>query len=399
MLRSIGAANGSMPAVVFLGAALFALLPISTDLYLPALPALRNDLGIIDAWSQLTLSAFVIGFGFGQIAYGPLSDRFGRRPVLLAGLVLYTASGIACMLAPVVEVLVAARLIQGFGACSGMVLTRAIIRDLYEPQQGARVLSWISLLFVFVPLLAPVVGGYITVWFGWRANFAVLVVCGLGMLASVWVLLAETNRHRDPSATDLRRMAANAAMIWKNRTFAGFAIAYMFSYSGLFCYLSASAFVLVDAFGVRPDRFGFWLMIGVAGVISGSWSATRLTARIPLPRLLMVGAVFCSGGALAMLLLALAGVMHPLAVVGPMAVYLIGHGINTPVCMSAAVGPFLKLAGTASALLGFAQFALAAVAGQIVTRVQDGTAVPLALAVTLCAAGILVVGKAVERQK
>jgi DHA1 family bicyclomycin/chloramphenicol resistance-like MFS transporter len=374
--------------IVFI-AGLFSLLAVASDLYLPALPALRRDLGASDAQAQLTLSALVVGFGVAQLAYGPFSDRFGRRPVLLAGLAVFILASIAAMLAPTIETLVGARFLQGVGACSGQVIGRAIVRDVYEPVRGARTLAQIFLVLGLAPLFGPLLGGYLAVWFGWRATFAFLVLCGIAVWAASWRLLAETNRNLDPSATDLATLAANARRIVTNATFVGYAACYTFTYCGLFAFLSAAPFVLIEVLGVPPERFGLWFMIGVAGNLSGAYFCSRLTQRFALPRLLAIGACASASGGLTMLGLALAGVAHPLAIIGPMALYLFGHAFTSPVCMAVAVGPFPKNAGLASALLGFIQLGIGAVSGQVLMRLHDGTTRPLAIAVALFACSLL----------
>jgi DHA1 family bicyclomycin/chloramphenicol resistance-like MFS transporter len=372
-------------AVVLFGTTIFALLPISTDLYLPALPALRTAFGDSGALAQLTLSAFVVGFGLAHLVTGPLSDRFGRRPLLLAGLSLYFMASLGCALAADLTMLIAFRFLQGVGCCSGSVMSRAIIRDLYEPRRGAHVFSLITIAFTAVPMLAPVIGGALTAQFGWRANFLGLLGYAAFALAATWWLLAETNRHRDPLATDPVRLAGNFALIARDTTFRTFTLCGMFSYMGLFTYLSLSPFVLVEAFGVAPEHFGYWFMAGVVGHACGALSCSRLVRHIPLQRLLVLSAAITTTGAVAMLGLAVAGVAHPLGVIGPMFVYLMGHGITSPLCMTGAVGPFPKLAGTASALFGFIQAAVAAMVGQLAMQFYDGTALPLAVTVTVAA--------------
>lgn len=371
-------------AVVLFGAAIFSLLPISTDLYLPALPAIRRAFADSGALVQMTLSAFVIGFGVAHLFMGPLSDRYGRRPALLGGLVIYVIATIGCALAPNLVTLIAFRVLQGVGACGGSVMSRAIIRDLYEPARGAYVFSLITVAFTVIPMVAPLLGGSLTVWFGWRAAFLCLLAFSVLVLAATWTLLGETNRHRDPTATDPRRLAENFRHIAGNRSFRYYLLCCMFSYTGLFTYLSLSPFVLVEALGVPPEHYGLWFILGVLGHACGAFSCNRLVRFIPLPRLLIISASITSLGALAML--ALSGIAHPLAVMGPMFLYLFGHGITSPLCMTGAVGPFPKLAGTASALFGFIQSAVAATVGQIAMRAYDGTALSLAWAVVITAA-------------
>jgi DHA1 family bicyclomycin/chloramphenicol resistance-like MFS transporter len=293
------------------------------------------------------------------------------------------------MLAPSIETLVAARFLQGVGACSATVMGRAIVRDLFDPARGARALAQVFFLLGLAPMFGPLLGGYLTVWLGWRAPFGVLLTAGVVLWLASWRLLHETNRHPDPTATDFRTLAANAGRIVTHRAFVGYAACFTFTYCGLFAFLSASAFVLIEVLGVPPERYGLWFMLAVAGNMSGAYVCSRLTHRLSLARLLAIGATVTTGGGLAMLALALGGVSHPLAIVLPISAYLFGHSFTSPVCMAAAVGPFPQMAGLASALLGFIQLATGAVAGQVLMRLHDGTTRPLAAGVALFACGVL----------
>ena len=324
-----------------------------------------------------------------QLAYGPLSDRYGRRPMLLTGLAVFVCASIAAMLAPSIETLVAARFLQGVGACSATVMGRAIVRDLFDPARGARALAQVFFLLGLAPMFGPLAGGYLTVWFGWRAPFGVLLAAGVVLWVASWRLLAETNRHLDPTATDFAILAANARRIVTHATFVGYAACFTFTYCGLFAFLSASSFVLIEVLGVPPERYGLWFMLAVAGNMTGAYVCSRLTHRLSLARLLGVGATATAAGGVAMLALALGGVAHPLAIVVPIALYLFGHAFTSPVCMAAAVGPFPKMAGLASALLGFIQLATGAVSGQVLMRLHDGTTLPLAAGVAVFACGVL----------
>jgi DHA1 family bicyclomycin/chloramphenicol resistance-like MFS transporter len=293
------------------------------------------------------------------------------------------------MLAPSIEALVAARILQGIGACSAIVMGRAIVRDLFEPARGARALAQVFFLLGLAPMFGPLAGGYLTVWFGWRATFAVLLTAGVVLWLASWRLLHETNRHLDPTATDFLTLAANSGRIVTDGTFVGYAACFTFTYCGLFAFLSASAFVLIEVLGVPPERYGLWFMLAVAGNMSGAYICSRLTHRLSLARLLAVGATVSASGGLAMLALALGGVVHPLAIILPVTAYLFGHAFTSPVCMAAAVGPFPKMAGLASALLGFIQLATGAVSGQILMRFHDGTTRPLAVGVALFGCSVL----------
>lgn len=376
-------------ALIFYCGGIFALLAASSDLYLPALPALRDDFGVTSAQTQLTLSAMVSGFAIAQLAYGPLSDRFGRRPVLLGGLALFVVASLAAMAAPSLEALVAARFVQGMGACSGPVIGRAIVRDLFDPVRGARTLAQISIIISLVPTFAPLVGGYVTVLFGWRATFALLAAVGIAFWIVTWLALAESNRRPDPAATRPLQILRNARVIFRHPTFVAYAVVFMLTYTGIFFYLSASSFVLIESLGVRPQDFGVWFMFPVFGNLIGAFACSRLTRRFSLPTLLGVGAAFEVTAGLAMLALALGGVAHPLAIVAPMFVYLVGHAFINPVCLAAAVGPFPNVAGTASAALGFSQLFVAAILGQLFMRTLDGTTLPLAAGIAAAACLLL----------
>ena len=376
-------------AIAAFTAAVFALLPISTDLHLPALPGLRSDLGISGAEAQLTLSMFVIAFGIAQLFWGPISDRFGRRPALIAGISLYMLASIACMLSPSIEYLVAARFAQGIGACSGQVMARAIVRDLYEPGEGARIMAYMMLLFLLAPLFGPLIGGHLTVSFGWRANFAFLLLFSACVMAATWTLLGETNRNRDPAATSAVQFLGNAKVIWANRTFIGYTLCVTFSYCGVFTFLSAFPFVLKDVFNVPVEHFGWWFMAAVSGNVIGATLCSRLTRRFALADLQALAGVISATGGIAIFLLSGNGSTEPLALIGPMIVYLVGHGITTPICLAAAVGPFPTMAGTASGLLGLTQLLAASIVGQVVLRNYDGTTRALAMGVGIFGVAVL----------
>jgi DHA1 family bicyclomycin/chloramphenicol resistance-like MFS transporter len=398
--RRIGRAGAPHTAsIVVFGAAIFALLPVSTDLYLPALPSIRTAFGDSGPLAQLTLSAFIIGFGAAHLFTGPLSDRFGRRPLLLGGVTIYVLASIGCALAPTIEALIAFRLMQGIGCCAGPVMSRAIIRDLYEPQRGAWVFTLITATFTVVPMFAPLIGGWLATTFGWRATFVALTLFSVTLLAATWMVLGETNVHRDPGATDPERLARNYLLIVRDPVFLGFTLCCMFSYVGLFTYLSLSPFILIEAFGVPATQFGFWFMLGIAGHTVGALFCNRLARFIVIERLLLIGAVITAVGAAALFWLAAIRIAHPLAVMGPMSLYLFGHGFTSPLSMTGAVGPFPKLAGTASALFGFIQSLAAAIVGQIAMRVYDGTAQSIANTIIFAAACLVVTAVIASSQK
>lgn len=382
-----GAGQARGAAVPVIVAIAFALLPLSTDLYLATLPGLRRDFGIGVPQAQLTLSAFVVGFAISQLVYGPLSDRFGRRPVLLGGLLVYVASTFACLAATSIPMLVAARFAQAVGACSGAVIGRAIIRDVYGATGAARMLGYVTAGMAVGPILGPVLGGWIAPRYGWQGAFVVLAGIGAALLAAVALRLPESNADRDPLATRLAPLVGHYRALVRDRRYVGYALTVAFTYAGIFSFVSGSSFVLIEVLGVAPEHFGLLFGGAVTGYVATNLVVARKALQVGVDRLLAAGIALCALGGTTMAVLALAGVHSAAAVVLPMLVFFLGAGFNMPSGMAGALAPYPKSAGVASALLGFLQMAIGAGAGFVVGRFHDGTPVPMALAI--CVAGWL----------
>jgi DHA1 family bicyclomycin/chloramphenicol resistance-like MFS transporter len=361
-----------------------ALGPVSTDLYLPSLPSIGRDLGADVAATQLTLSVFLAAFALVQIPVGPLSDRFGRRPILLSGLAVYALASVACAFAPSIEMLIAARAVQAAGACAGVVLGRAVVRDIYGPDRAARMLAYIGGAVALAPMVGPIIGGLIQSLFGWRWNFGVLATFAVITLALGLGGLPESNTRRDPRALDPSRMVANFGTLLRHRGFLGCALAVAFIYAGLFAFISGASFVLIDGLGVPPDRFGYIFAIVVIGYITGTQIAGRLTMRLGIARMVWLGGSvsLVAGGVMAVLAPLAAGSSWALAAIAaPMACYTMGAGIVMPNGQAGALAPFAHMAGAASALMGFLQMAIAALVGIVFGQIHDGTPLPMALLV------------------
>lgn len=381
------------PASIFtvvLLTALVAFGPVSTDLYLPAMPSLARALATDTARVQLTLSVFLAGYAVSQLVYGPLADRFGRRPVLLAGTALYALAGLACVAAPTVEALIGARFVQAVGACAGAVIARAVVRDVYGRERAAKVLAYMSTAMAMALLTAPMLGGYLVVWAGWRAVFVALAALGGLMLALVAFLLPETN----PASADAAGPGAvtrSYRRLLGSPLFIGYALANGFVFSGLFVFVSAAPFVFIDHLGLSPHRFGVTFAGVIAGYICGNFLTGRLTLRLGLERMLGMGCGTAFAAGLAIAALALLGVDRVAALVAPMFVYLMGMGMVMPNAIAGAVGPFPHMAGAASALLGFLQMSMAGIAGAVVGHLDDGTQVPMAVMIAVMGACGMVV--------
>ncbi|NMG75333.1 multidrug effflux MFS transporter [Aromatoleum diolicum] len=370
-------------ALAVLITALVALGPLSTDFYLPALPAITAALGTDVANTQLTLSVFLIGFAVGQLAYGPLSDRYGRRPVLLFGMVVYALASVACVFAASIETLIAARFLQALGACAGPVLGRAIVRDVYGPHDSARMLSYIGTAMGLAPLVGPVLGGWLTVWFGWRATFVFLSVYSVLLTLTVWRRLDETNHHRDATAARTGKLLGNFATLLRDRRYRGLLTCNALAYAGLFAFISASPFVFIGMFGFTPQGMGLAFGVMVSGYMIGATASGRLSRRLGPERLIRIGTALGAVAGTAMLGLALAGVHHPLAVMIPMWFSACAIGLVMPNAAALGMAPYPQMAGAAASLMGFSQMGLAALAGIFVGHTLADTVVPMALVIAV----------------
>lgn len=364
-----------------------ALGPISTDLYLPSLPAIGADFGVDNAEVQLTLSVFLAGFAFSQLVYGPLSDRFGRRPVILGGLALYLLATLICAFAPGIEVLIFARFVQAVGACVGPVLGRAVVRDIYGRERAARMLSYMGVAMALAPAFGPILGGFLEVWFGWRANFAALAAFAVLTMAGALATLPETNQWKSPDATRPGHIVGNYLSLLRHRSYLGYVIIVACTYSGIFSFISGSAFVLIGVLGLSPDVYGFCFATIVIGYMIGTFCSGRLTVTLGLERLIQLGTTVQVAGGLAGVGLQLAGIVTLPAIVGPVVIFMAGTGLAMPNALAGAIGPFPRIAGSASALLGFCQMGLAALVGIAVGHGSGESAFAMMAAIALVALG------------
>ena len=363
---------------------LVALGPLSTDLYLPSLPTLARVFASDVASVQLTLSVFLAGFACGQIVYGPLSDRYGRRPVLLGGLLLFCVGSLGCVFAESIDRLILARFVQALGACAGPVIGRAVVRDLWGASESARVIAYMGGAMAIGPLLGPTLGGFLTVLFGWQSNFVLLLLVAVVQLAVVARVLGESNVHRDPEATTPARMLANFRRLLADRSYLGYLLTFSFSYSALFAFISASSFVLADRHGLTPQVYGMCFGIVVAGYLIGSVASGRLVRRLGSDGLLARGACLGAVAGVSMAVLEFSGVHGVAAILAPMFFCTVATGLVMPNAIARALAPYPTMAGSASALMGFVQMTLAAGVGIAVGHALAAGAQALAVAVALC---------------
>jgi DHA1 family bicyclomycin/chloramphenicol resistance-like MFS transporter len=347
-------------------AMLTALGPLSMDMYLPSLPDIAHVLGAPVARTQLTISSYLIGFAVGQMIYGPLSDRYGRRPVLLAAVALYLASTLACAAAQSVDLLIAARLLQGISGSGAIVLARAIVRDVYSGVQAARELSLMGSISATAPIVAPMIGGVLQAGFGWRANFICMSVGGLIALLVAARLLPETLRPNNRAGSlSFFSMARGYGTVARHGGFLVYLGIITTTYAGLFAWVSGASVVLQGVYGLSAVTFGFTFALGAAGYMLGAMIATRLVVRLGLDRTIGVGVVVIAAGGLSLALAVATGVPG-LWLVAAMALYLAGVGLAMPQAMAGALTPFPDRAGTAASLMGLVQQAVAAIIAAVI---------------------------------
>lgn len=365
--------------------------PLSTDMYLPSMPDIAVTLRASTAQVQLTISCYLIGFALGQIVYGPLSDRYGRKPVLMVAVSLYCVATALCTAATSIELLIAARGLQALGGCGAIVLARAIVRDLYVGARAGREMAVIAMVMALAPLVAPLIGGVLQTWFGWRAVFVVQMLIGLEAVAMVWWFLPETLQHRAAERVSPLSVLRSYRVIARDRSYLAHLGLVTLAYSGLFVWLSGSSFVLQDLYGLAPTPFGVVFALGSLGFLAGTALAARFVVRSGLGAIIGAGCVALAAGGLIMAAVTAAGLAGPLTLVGGAAVYLLGLGLMLPQATAAALMPFPQRAGAASSLVGFVQQTVASVSGALVGMWLGASAWPLAAPMALfgCAALLL----------
>jgi DHA1 family bicyclomycin/chloramphenicol resistance-like MFS transporter len=353
--------------------------PLSTDLYLSSLPSLVSGFNVPVSTVQLTLSLFVVGFGGAQLIVGPLSDRFGRRPVLLWGLGLYVAASVLCGLAQSIELLIAVRFIQALGCCAGVMIARAVVRDAYPPQDSAKLLARASTWISLAPIIGPIIGSYLQVAFGWRAAFGALGIFSACVMAACILHLPETNQHKNPQATNIAGLLANYRLVLGSREFWLNVTPGALSYGGIFMFISGSSFVLIEVLGVPTQWFGYCFALGVSGYMTGTLICRRLLKTISGEQALRIGTACSLTAGIYFLVATLLGFWHWAVVVLAMFLAMASHGINFPVSQAGSVSPFPKQAGTAAGLMGAVMMGFAFIIGSIVGATHNGTLYPLAI--------------------
>lgn len=370
--------------VTLLGALIVALGPMSMALYTPAMPEIARDLATSDAAVQFTVPVFFAGFAFAQILIGPLADAFGRRPVTLFLLSIYLAASVVAAIAPSIEILLGARLLQGIGCAVGFAISRAIIRDLFDAESSARIMNLIVVVLAAGPSAAPFLGGIVIELMGWHAVFWAMVALGSAATVLVFFLLSETG---SPDTSQLRpkALAATYARILTNRCFLLASLVVGGTNGVIYAQATLLSFVLIGEVGLSPKAFGISMIMQTGMFFLGSVTVRLLLRRVSAARLVPVGLALVGAASIAFPVLFL---MYPpslLTVMGPVAVFCYGIAFTLPAMMTAAMRPFPQSAGAASSMLGFIQTGSGMAGGLIGSLFADPT---LALVTVVPAMGL-----------
>ncbi|WP_406386498.1 multidrug effflux MFS transporter [Streptomyces sp. NBC_01618] len=371
---------------------LTALPPLSMDMYLPALPAVTESLHAPAATVQLTLTACLTGMALGQVVVGPMSDRWGRRRPLLLGMIVYVVATAICVFAPTTELLIGFRLLQGLAGAAGIVIARAVVRDMYDGVEMARFFSTLMLISGVAPIVAPLIGGQVLRFTDWRGIFAVLTVVGVVLTLVVWKWLHETlppqDRHTGGIGDALRTMRGLLA----DRVFAGYMIAGSLAFAALFAYVSASPFVVQEIYGASPQTFSLLFGVNSVGlIIVGQINGKVLVGRISLDKALAFGlsVIVLAAAALLLMTTGVFGDVGLVPVAAGLFVLMSAMGLAMPNTNAQALMRTKHAAGSASALLGTSSFLIGAVASPLVGIAGEGTAVPMAVVQLVCAVGAM----------
>ena len=365
-------------ALTLLLASLTAIGPLSTDMYVPSLPAIGSALHASTEQVQLTISSYLLGFAAGQILYGPVSDRFGRKPVIMTALVLYGLGSIVCATTQSIEMLAAVRFVQALGGAGAIVLARAVVRDLYSGVRAGRELSLMGSIQALAPILAPVIGGGLQTVFGWRASFILLVIFALTVGTATARLLPETLHKPTPGPFSLAAMGRLFGSVLIHRSFLAHLGIVITTFVGLYAWVSGSSIVIKGIYGLSPLAFGATYAIGSSGYLLGTNIAVRVVMRHGLDRMIGIGTALMAAGGLMMVAVVTLGLANVIWLVAGMTIYLTGMGISMPQTLAGAITPFHDRAGTASSLLGFSQQSTASIAAAIIGAYLGSSAWPVA---------------------
>ncbi|MCI5105941.1 MAG: multidrug effflux MFS transporter [Pseudomonadales bacterium] len=346
------------------------------QILLPALPVIKDSFTVSTDVAQLTLSLSMMAIAFGTLVYGPMSDKYGRKPVMLAGLIVTLAGSLFCYFANSIETLILGRFVQAFGGAVGLVLARAIVRDVYGAEQAARVIATLVMVMVVIPMLSPALGGELMTRFGWHSVFVVIAVLSVALILLLGFKLPETLENPVPFQ-GVTAMLGTFVTLFRSRAFCGYAFCVTFVSVVFFSFISAAPEIMVSVLGRPPTEYGYYFIMVPAGFMLGNYIARHFGKSTGMNRMIGLGASIALFGIALAVLLQLLGWHKPIALFAPISLAVFGNGITLPNAQAAAINEFPEFAGSASGLTGFLQMAFSGVAAQLVAVIFNGTVYPL----------------------
>lgn len=364
--------------------AIGALTPLAIDMYLPAMPAIARDLGVSAGDVQFTMTAYTAGFALGQLLHGPLADSYGRRPILMAGVLFFGVAAVLSATTTGIDALTYIRAAQGFAGAAAAVIIQAVVRDMFDREDFARTMSFITLVMIVAPLLAPMIGGYLSLWFGWRSIFWVLAAFAALVITLVYFKIPETLAPENRQPLRLRTTLRNYARLLSNPTALGLMLSGAFSFSGMFVFLTAGSFVYIDIYGVPPEKFGYLFGLNIIAMIVMTSINGRLVKRMGSHSMLRFGLavqLFAGLGLFVTWLLDF-GLWGTVTFVVLFIGTLSTIGSNT---MALLLSSYSSMAGTASSLAGTLRFGMGSVMGVVVAFMPHSEVWPMVTVMTACA--------------
>ncbi|MBX9836950.1 MAG: multidrug effflux MFS transporter, partial [Silvanigrellaceae bacterium] len=370
--------NRSSTLKIFILILIVSLSTFSTDTYVPSLPHMVNDLNTTQALIQLTLSFYMIGFAISMLTCGCLSDRFGRRPILLGGISLYIISTFICIFASNVWILIIARFFQALGGCCGIVIGRTIVRDSFEKKDQIKVFTYISTGMAISPAIAPIIGGTLQSYWGWRSSFVFLFIVSTLVLIFAYYKLEETNKELNPKATNLVNLFKNYKIMLTNKMYMGYTLTIAFAWCVFFSFISSSSFIFQDIIGVSPVVYGIIFGFVSFGYISGTVLARKMSNEIPLNNLISIATFLCLIGSSILFVFAILNFTSVAVILIPLIIIMIGIGIIFPLTQVGVIDIFPKMVGVATGLFFFIEIMTGVFAGYLSGAFKSQSQLPMA---------------------
>lgn len=384
--------------VATLATTLVAIGPLTMSMYTPSMPSLTSTLNTTSSLVQLTLTIYMVAFAIAQLVYGPIADRYGRRPVLIGGMLVFVAGSAMAAMSATIEQLLIARFVQALGACAAPVVARALIRDLYEGTKAARMLSLVAMAMTIAPAVGPLVGGYMTVHIGWASVFVLLMVIGIINAGIGLTIMPETLKPQYKTELRFRPILNRYGNLLSSQIFLGYVAALSCGLGGMLAFAAIGPFIFINIIGMTPSEYGWTLVVTTTAYFIGSLTANRLVGRAGIDRMIMLGGGLIVAGGLGLSITVFADLVSVISILGSMTLWLIGMGLILPNAMAGAISPYPHMAGQASSLIGFMQMGTGALGSAGISLIGGETAlaagiVPIAMAVLGIGTYVILVGR------